>query len=708
MEAVECGAAALGIILAYHRKWVPLEELRTQCDVSRDGSKAVNIVKAARRYGLEAAGWKKEIHEVFDFAPPFIVFWELNHFLVVEGWNKERVFLNNPTRGPMSVPMETFDNGFTGVVLTFKPTPEFTPGGHPPDLYTSLRSRLSGSEYGLLYVICTGLALLVPGILAPTYSKVFIDDYLVQGLRSWVIPLLWMMGATALIQGGLTWLQRAYLLRIQTKLSLTTSAQFFWHIVRLPMEFFSQRFAGEIGSRVALNDQVAALLSGQLATTIVNLVTILFYAVLLFSYDWVLTTLGVTVAVLNLVALRLSHRATVDGNRSLLQDQGKLMGTAMACLQSIETIKASGGENDVFARYAGYQAKVVNTSQPLGRLTQIVGNVPGLLSSLNSALILTIGAYRVMQGDLSVGMFIAFQGLMNQFTSPFSDLVNMGGTIQQLQGTVNRLDDVLRAKLDPAMTDEALLPAQDDAHSAPHAKLSGHLELRGVTFGYSRLSPPLLREFHLRLSPGQRIALIGSSGCGKSTITNLVMNLYQPLSGEILFDGKPRSAIPRRVLLNSLAYVSQDITLFDGSIMDNLRMWDESIPTEQVIAAAKDACIHDDIMERQGGYDSTVAEAGANFSGGQRQRLEIARALAINPSILVLDEATSALDPLTEFQIDSNLRRRGCSCLIVAHRLSTIRDADEIIVMSRGRVLERGTHEEMKKAMGPYASLIHA
>jgi ABC-type bacteriocin/lantibiotic exporter with double-glycine peptidase domain len=311
-----------------------------------------------------------------------------------------------------------------------------------------------------------------------------------------------------------------------------------------------------------------------------------------------------------------------------------------------------------------------------------------------------------MQGDLSVGMFLAFQGLMTQFVSPFSDLVDMGGTIQQLQGTMNRLDDVLRAKLDPAMTNESL--QSSEAAPVSQAKLKGHLELRGVTFGYSRLSPPLLREFRLSLSPGQRVALIGSSGCGKSTIANLVMNLHQPLSGEILFDGKPRTEIPRSVILNSVAYVSQDITLFDGSIMDNLRMWDPSIPVEQVIAAAKDACIHADIMERPSGYDSPIAEAGTNFSGGQRQRLEIARALASNPTLLILDEATSALDPLTEFKIDSNLRRRGCSCLIVAHRLSTIRDADEIIVMSRGRVLERGTHEEMKNANGAYASLIHA
>jgi NHLM bacteriocin system ABC transporter peptidase/ATP-binding protein len=706
MEAVECGAAALGIILAYNRKWVTLEELRVQCDVSRDGSKASNILKAARHYGLEATGWKKELHEVFEFAPPFVVFWNFNHFLVVEGWDRDRVFLNNPTRGPMSVPMADFDDAFTGVILTFKPTPEFTPSGHPASIYRSLGSRLVGSEQGLLYVILTGLALLVPGILAPTYSRVFVDYYLVQGLSSWVIPLLWMMGATALTKGGLVWLQQYYLLRIETKLSLSTSAQFFWHIVRLPMDFFSQRFAGEIGSRVALNDQVASLLSGQLAANVVNLVTIFFYAVLLFSYDWLLTTLGITVAVLNLVTLRIVSRTTVDGNRHLLQEQGKLTGTAMASLQSIETIKASGGEHDVFARYAGYQAKVVNASQSLGRLTQCVNNVPGLLSSLNSTLILTIGAYRVMKGDLSVGMFLAFQGLMTQFVSPFSDLVDMGGTIQQLQGTMNRLDDVLRAKLDPAMTNESL--QSSEAAPVSQAKLKGHLELRGVTFGYSRLSPPLLREFRLCLSPGQRVALIGSSGCGKSTIANLVMNLHQPLSGEILFDGKPRTEIPRSVILNSVAYVSQDITLFDGSIMDNLRMWDPSIPVEQVIAAAKDACIHADIMERPSGYDSPIAEAGTNFSGGQRQRLEIARALAINPTLLVLDEATSALDPLTEAKIDANLRRRGCSCLIVAHRLSTIRDADEIIVMSRGRVLERGTHEEMKNANGAYASLIHA
>lgn len=707
MEAVECGAAALGSILGYHGRFVPLEELRVACGVSRDGSKALNMLIAARRFGLKADGWKKELDELKAMPLPNIVFWRFNHFVVLEGFGSRRVYINDPASGPTSVPIDEFDDAYTGVVLTFEPSAEFKRAGRPPSLLRALRARLAGSAVALAYVVLAGLALVVPGLLVPVFSQVFVDEYLVKGLKDWIIPLLWIMGLTALARAFVTWLQQTYLLRMQVKLAVSTSSRFFWHVLRLPIEFFCQRFGGEIGSRVALNDSVAQILSGRLASTIVSLAMIVFFLGLMLAYDPILAVIGLAMALLNMLALKLVSRMRVDGNRRLLQEQGRLTGTAMAGLQIIETVKAAGMEDDFFARFAGLQAKVVNASQELGRLTVGLTNVPTLLSALNAAAILCVGAWSVMAGRMSVGMLVAFQALMASFIAPFSTLVDMGSTVQEAEGNMNRLDDVLRAKLDERHMPDA------DARAKPvsdfkGARLDGHLEMRNISFGYSRLAEPLLENFNLVLEPGRRVAIIGASGSGKSTIANLICGFYTPWSGEILFDELPRPSVPRAVISSSVARVSQEIFLFQGTVMENLTLWDATVPEEDVARAAADACIDDVILERPGAFHARVEEGGANFSGGQRQRLEIARALALNPSLLILDEATSALDPVTELRIDRNIRRRGCACVIIAHRLSTIRDCDEIIVLSRGHVVERGSHDDMVRNRGHYAELINA
>ena len=704
MEAVECGAAALAIVLAHFGRWVPLEELRIACGVSRDGSKASNVVKAARQYGLEAKGFKKEPQGLRTIRPPMILHWNFNHFVVLEGFRKGWVHLNDPASGPRTVTEEELDQSFTGVVLTFQPGPGFERRGEPPRLIPALRRRLAGSRAALAFVLLAGLALVLPGLVIPVFSKVFVDSVLLENRRDWLPPLLLAMAAAAFLSGALTWLQQTYLLRLETRMAVGASSRFLWHVLRLPTEFFSQRFAGDISSRVGINDRVAQLLSRDLATNALGALMIVFFAVILLRYDPVLTLLGIAVVSLNVVALRYVSRKRVDGNRRLVQDQGKLMGTAIGGLQTIETLKATGGESDLFTRWAGYQAKVVNGRQDLERYTQVLDAVPPLLATVNTSLILGIGGLRVMNGDITLGGLVAFQLLMASFTAPINRLVSLGGRVQMVEGDMNRLDDVLRYRIDPSAAAEVAEALPD---AAP-VKLAGRLELRKVSFGYSRLDPPLVEELSLTLTPGSRVALVGGSGSGKSTIARLVTGLYEPWSGEILFDGQPRSALPPRVISNSLAAVDQGIFLFEGAVRENLTLWDSTVPLPEVVAAAKDACIHEDIAARPGGYDSPVEEGGANWSGGQRQRLEIARALVGRPSLLVLDEATSALDATTESLIDESLRRRGCTCLIIAHRLSTIRDADEIIVLERGKVVQRGTHDELKAAEGPYARLISA
>ncbi|HSI12933.1 MAG TPA: NHLP family bacteriocin export ABC transporter peptidase/permease/ATPase subunit [Chthoniobacter sp.] len=703
MEAVECGAASLSIILGYYKKFLPLEQLRVDCGVSRDGSKANNVLKAARKHGLEAKGFKHELETLPTLKMPVIVFWNFNHFLVLEGWKNGKVYLNNPAGGPQVVTDNDLAAGYTGVVLTFEPGKDFRPGGEPASLLPGLMRRLAGFKSALIYVFLCGLFLVIPGLVVPAFSRIFVDEYLVGSKADWVKPLLVGMTITAIISMVVTFLQKYFLLRFETKLALTTSAKFFTHVLRLPAEFFSQRFGGEIGSRVLINDKVAQVLSGQLTTTVLDMTMLGFFAVLMFQYDVVLTLTCIFLGGLNLVVNKWVARKRVDGSRRLLQESGKLMGTAMGGLQMIETLKATGGEGDFFARWAGYQAKALAAKQELGIYSQCIGALPPLLTSITTTAILGLGGMRVMNGHLTVGMLVAFQGLVGNFMKPITTFVTFGSTLQELEGDMNRLDDVLRYPQDEQYT--RTVPADSPLNKL--IKLTGHVEFRNVTFGYSPLEKPLIEDFSIVIKPGSRVALVGGSGSGKSTCAKLVSGLYKPWSGQILFDGVPREEIPHNLLCNSIGMVDQDIFLFGGTVRDNLAMWDSTIPEINITRAAKDAAIAEVIAARPGGFASDVEEGGSNFSGGQRQRLEIARALVGDPTFLILDEATSALDPTTEREIDDAMRRRGCSCLIVAHRLSTIRDADEIIVLERGKVVQRGTHDEMKAIPdSPYAHLI--
>jgi NHLM bacteriocin system ABC transporter peptidase/ATP-binding protein len=700
MEAVECGAAALGIVLGYYGRFVSLEELRMECGISRDGSKASSIVKVARNYGLEARGFRKEVDELKDLPLPMIIFWEYNHFLVVEGFGEDRVYLNDPAMGPYYLTLKEFEAAYSGIVLTFRAGPEFKRGGKRHSVLLELVRHLHAEKPAIVYAVMAGLGLILPGILAPTFSRIFVDEYLVEGLEYWVKPLLWFMVGAAALQAGLTWLQQRCLLHHEMKLAVKMSGQFLWHILRLPLEFFTQRYAGDVASRVAVNDRLARLISGDLATNFLGLMALVFLAGLMALYDVRLTLLVIAVALLNLVALKYVSTQRKDLNLRLMKTNGKLMGTSMNGLQMIESLKASGAESVFFSRWAGYQAKMIEVQQQFGAYGYYLAAVPPLLTALNSALVIGLGGLLIMNGHITMGMLVAFQSFMMAFITPLNNLVGLSVVLQEADGDIRWLEDIMHYPPDvelgaPQVRQEKYPP-----------KLSGFLELRHVSFGYNRLAPPLIENFSLKLRPGSRVALVGPSGSGKSTISRLVCGLYKPWQGQILLDGHPRRDLPRRLITRSLAMVDQTIMLFEGTVHENLTLWDNSIPEEDVYQAAKDALIHRELMSRPGAYNYKVAEGGGNFSGGQRQRLEIARALAVNPTLLVLDEATSALDPVTEELIDNNLRRRGLTCLIIAHRLSTIRDCDEIIVLDQGAVVQRGRHHELNAQDGLYAQLI--
>lgn len=703
MEAVECGAAALGIILGYYGRIVPLTELRVECGVSRDGSKASNVLKAARLYGLNAKGFKKSLADVQTIKPPFIVFWNFNHFLVVEGFAGKTVYLNDPATGPRTVTFDEFDQAFTGVILVMEPGPDFQKGGKKKGILTALISRLENSRQAIIFCLVAGILLTIPRLAVPAFTQVFIDEVLVENRSDWLRPLLLGMVFVALLRGLLARLRLTYLRRLLLKLSVAMSGQFLWHTIRLPVGFYAQRFAGEISSRAQLNSKVAEVLSGRLATTAIDSIMMVFYALIMLFYDPLLTLIAILFAAANFVALQSLSRNRVDANIRLSQETGKVAGVAISGVQTIETVKASGLESDLFSKFAGYYAKTINAQQELGLPTRILGTLPTVLTSLAVTSILVVGGFRVMAGTLSIGGLIAYQALTQEFLKPVNDMVNFGSTLQELEADLNRLDDVLENPVDPEAQRQG---DGQQTYTQDSFKLQGYIELRGLTFGYNRLGDPLISDLSLSLKPGQRVALVGGSGSGKSTVAKLLTGLYEPWSGDILLDGIPRHQIPRPILANSLAMVEQEIFLFAGSVRENLTLWDSTVPEADIIRACQDAAIHDLILNMPGGYNCQLSEGGRNLSGGQRQRLEIARALVRNPAVLVLDEATSALDAETELIIDKNLRRRGCSCVVVAHRLSTIRDCDEIIVLARGKVVQRGTHEKLRSRPGVYTRLV--
>ena len=704
MEATECGAACLGMILASHGRWIPLEELRMRCGVSRDGSKALNMIKVARDLGMHAKGYRRDLKRIYDIPFPMIIFWSFNHFVVLEGIKGESVYIVDPGEGPRKITMQEFDRAFTGVCLGFEPGLDFRPGGRKSSVWRGLYQRLGAARLALFFVIAATFFLIIPGLAIPTISKVFVDDVLIRQSGTWMLPLLIGLGVAAVMRAVLTWLQQHCLARMETKLSLVTTAQFFRHMVTLPMTFFNQRYAGDLSNRVMSNDSVARLISGQLATSAVGMITMIFYAAVMFTYDILLSLVAFAMAGINLLALRLVMAARENSQRRLLKEQGTVAGVSVSGVQMIETLKASGAENNFFSRWAGVHANSLIAQQKLGLYTNLLNVVPPALTAFNNVAILGVGSLRILDGVLTIGGLVAFQSLTQSFSKPINGLVQFGAGLQTVKGDIARLDDVLNFK--PDIRIEKSMDELEPSGGMPPAR--GSISLENVTFGYNAKEPPLIENLNLTIKPGQRVALVGGSGDGKSTVAKLVCGLLTPWSGSVRIDEQVLEDIPASDFIATLSYVDQNIFLFEGSVRDNVVLWDPTIDMQALSQALHDAAILEVIMSRPNKMDAQVEEGGRNFSGGERQRLEIARAIVRDPTVLVLDEATAALDPLTEIEIDERMRQRGCTCLIIAHRLSTIRDADEIIVLDNGRIAQSGTHEDLIKEEGVYKSLITA
>ncbi len=703
MEALECGAASLAMIFAYYKKFIPLERLRLECSVSRDGCNAKNVLAAARHNGMIAKGFsyndieklKKEVHF------PAIIHWNFNHFVVLCGFSKNDAILADPASGHRRVPMEEFEKSFTGIVLTFEKSDNFVADGQKKSIMGFLLKRLNGAILPLVFILITGLLLAISTSITSVFSQIFTDRILVSTDKSMMIPLLQAMGITLVLTFILNAFRSIYLLKIRGKMSVTSGRQFMWHVLRMPVEFFSQRFAGDISSRQSSNDTIADTICNTVAPVVLNVIMIVVYFVILLYYDVTMTMICLAVALLNILIIKLVSEKNENDNKAMARDAGKLQGATVAGVSMIETIKSSGCEAGYFQKWIGYQTKYSNEIQRLTERNTCIGALPSLLQGLANTAVLLLGVYNILTGKFTIGSLMAFQGFMSSFLTPVNSLVGLGQTIQAVSGDMERVEDVMSYKPD------VFIDLTDDSdEKKEYKKLDGNVDIQNLTFAYSPLADPLIEDFNLHVKKGQMIALVGGSGSGKSTIAKIIAGLYEPRDGKVLFDGKERKDIDRNVFRGSLAMVDQDITMFQDTIRNNITMWDDSIDDATLIQAAQDAQIHDDILSRPNGYDHQLVENGKDFSGGQRQRFEIARSFVVDPTIMILDEATSALDPTTEKRVMDAVKRRGITCFVVAHRLSTIRDADEIIMLEYGNVVERGTHEELIKLNGKYAELV--
>ncbi len=701
METLECGAASLAMVMAYYGKWVPLEQVRLDCGVSRDGSNAKNVLVAARSYGFEAQGFRCEVGALKkDMSYPCIIHWNFNHFVVLDGFKGDWAYLNDPARGEVKVSMEEFDRSFTGICLQITPGPDFQPGGKPKSTLAFARKRLVGAGAAVAFVMLSSVIGYLFGIINPIFSRFFMDRLLTGENRELLMPFIVLMSVMAVAQVIVAWIQAIYELKISGKMALVGSSTFMWKVLRMPLEFFTQRMAGDILQRQGTNASIAATLVNTFAPLLLNTIMMFFYLIVMLRYSVMLTMVGIVTIILNLLMSQIISAKRVNITRVQMRDSGKLVAATVSGIQMVETIKASGAENGYFQKWSGYQASVNAQSVKYAKLNQYLGLIPALLTTLADAAVLILGVWLSMQGSFTLGKVMLFQGFLSSFMAPATTLISAGQMIQEMRTEMERVEDVMEYPTDSAFAE---LPLDEDAD---YSKLTGQIDIKDVSFGYSRLGKPLIQNFSMSMKPGSRVAFVGTSGCGKSTLSKLISGLYQPWSGEILFDGKPISEIDRSVFTGSVAVVDQDIVLFEDTIANNIKMWDESIEDFEMILAARDAQIYDDIMAREGGFYSRLTEGGKDLSGGQRQRIEIARVLAQDPSVIIMDEATSALDAKTEYELVKAVKDRGITCIVIAHRLSTIRDCDEIIVLDKGVVVERGTHEELYAKGGFYTELI--
>ena len=698
MEATECGAASLAMVLGYFGKNLPLEKLRIETGVSRDGCNMKNIMRAGRKFGLEVHGYSKDLEGLFELPVPCIIHWNFNHFVVWEGRKGKACYINDPAMGRRKLTVEDIDDCFTGVVLTFAPTKDFERSNESETLRTFVFQRLKGQFGAVNALVCLGFFLMIPGIVIPIFSRVFIDDILLGGNHDWVMALLFAMLGTLIFKAALTFYRGRLMHRLQNKMAMLSGYSLLEHMLRLPISFFDQRYTGDLSSRIQNNESVTTFLTSDLAEEVLNCIVAPIYLIILILYSPLLSFIIVLITAGNMLVMKKSSEYLSEMSMKSQQDRSKLIGVLFGGLRITSTLKASGTESVFISRLLGNYARSINTEQKMGWRQELLNTIPEVSRNFINVIVLIVGGVLVIKGDMTAGMLVAYTSLQASFTEPVTAIAAFIQKIETTKADMARVNDIMKYEQDGRY----LVTEYADVSE----KLQGEVELDSLSFGYDILKDPIVQDFSFHLESGQSVALVGASGSGKSTVSKMCSGLYAPWSGEIRMDGIPVGQLPPEVLSSSISTVSQNITLFTGSIKDNLTLWDKYISKEDMVRAAKDACIHDFITTKPGAYSYQLSEGGSNLSGGQRQRLEIARALVCNPSILIMDEATSALDPIVEKEGIDNIKKRGCTCIIVAHRLSAIRDCDEIIVLEYGKIVQRGSHEELAGVPGHYQRLI--
>lgn len=700
MDAAECGSASLSIILAYYGYYITPSDARDACDVTRDGSKAINIIKVARRLGMEAHGLQLTMETVKYIPPPFIVYWEFNHFLVVDGFGENKVYLNDPEVGPRTVTEDEFNKSFTGVALVLTPGSDFQKKGEPEkSVLRILWNFLKGSRTSFIYILLMALALVIPYFALSFFAEIFIDDILIQNQRSWIGYLLLAMAIAAILIGLLTWFKNYYLIRLYMKLKLVGSANFFWHLLHLPLNFFFQRSNGDIVYRIEAYNRIANILAKKLTDNLIGIITMIIFGIVMLLLSWQLALINMIICAIQCLFLWSRSRVVSDAGRLLAQTEGKLAGIEMNGIHIIETIKANAVEDNFFNHWAAHHAQKVNSQQCIEKNAAIIRVFSLSLLGLNSVIILGLGSWLIMNGQITIGILVAFQILLAGFNAPLAELLLLVEDLYKLKGDIARVDDVNNNVV------EQIVSSKQETNLIPNHSDKPFLKLDSIEFGYLKLEPPIFKDLSFQVNTGERIAIIGPTGCGKSSLSHLICGLFAPWSGEIKIYDRPLKDISRAEYAKFIGLVDQTIFLFAATVRDNLTLWNSSIHDDELIEALKTACIYD-VIEERGGLDCWVEEGGTNFSGGQVQRIEIARAIVGKPRLLILDEATSALDPLIEHKIYDNLKKMNCTLFIIAHRLSAIRDSDQIIVLQEGEIVQKGKHEDLMQQTGLYQELV--